>query len=84
MVTLDDPGESVIDPHVYVLCAGCADKLMPPRGWTLQDRRQKPPLFLERDPRTVTVDVVDVIGDEASVPEPAPQHSRQLFFGHSA
>ena len=33
-------------PHAYGLCVGCADRLQPPRGWTLDDRRASPALFL--------------------------------------
>lgn len=81
---LDDPPEGVVDPHLYVLCAGCADKLVPPLGWILEDRRQAPPLFLPRDPAMTTVDVVEVIGEDFGEPVNAEPRSRQLFFGHSA
>jgi hypothetical protein len=81
---LEDPA-GMVDPHLYVLCARCADKLVPPRGWELVDRRNKPPLFLPRDPATTTVEIVDVIGeDHHAQAEPEPRSSRQLFFGHSA
>jgi hypothetical protein len=39
LAVLDDPGEP--SPHVYVLCAPCAAKLTPPKGWTLRDRRRE-------------------------------------------
>lgn len=81
---LDDPNDGSVDPHLYVLCAMCADKLIPPRGWTLEDRRQAPPLFLPRDPAMTTVDVVEVIGEDIGVPTRPEQRARQLFFGHSA
>jgi hypothetical protein len=83
--TLVDPIPGRIDPHLYVLCAGCADKLTPPRGWELMDDREEPPLFLPRDPAAATLEVHEIAG-EGSVPEPvpAPDRSRQLFFGHSA
>ena len=81
---LDDPAGVGVDPHLYVLCARCADRLVPPRGWDLVDRRDKPPLFLPRDPSTTTVEVVEVIGEDRSADEGAARSSRQLFFGHSA
>lgn len=70
------------DPHIYVLCSRCADKLITPRGWTLEDRREAPPLFLERDRNVTTVDVVEVVG--AGIGDASTASSKQLFFGHSA
>jgi hypothetical protein len=35
-----------VSPHVYVLCLECADKLRPPRGWVLEDRRSERALFV--------------------------------------
>lgn len=81
---LVDPGDAVADPHLYVLCSACADKLTPPRGWLLQDEREKPPLFLPRDPATVPVEVHDVVGEDVVAHPEEPVRSRQLFFGHSA
>lgn len=81
---LEDPSGHGVDPHLYVLCAGCADKLVPPRGWTLEDRRETPPLFLPRDPAAMTVEVVEVIGRDVEMPAESTSRSRQLFFGHSA
>ncbi|MQB01710.1 MAG: DUF3499 family protein [Actinobacteria bacterium] len=34
-----------ISPHVYLLCSGCAERLRPPRGWVLDDQRNKPAVF---------------------------------------
>jgi hypothetical protein len=28
-----------MSPHLYALCMSCADRLVPPRGWELVDRR---------------------------------------------
>lgn len=75
---LDDPPGHEVSPHLYVLCMRCAEKLTPPRGWVLDDRRATPPLFLdrakEREERT-----------EAALPPPRePERRQQLFFGYSA
>lgn len=43
---LDDPAALELSPHLYVLCRGCAAKLTPPQGWSLEDTRSQPPLFL--------------------------------------
>ena len=44
---LEDPVAGRPNPHLYVLCALCAEKLKPPRGWTLVDRRTDPRLFVD-------------------------------------
>lgn len=76
---LDDPGTGQLSPHVYILCARCAEKLNPPKGWELEDHRSEPPLFVERErPHVVTI----ATGDRE--PEPAASSRRQLFFGYSA
>lgn len=80
---LDDPQTGMVDPHIYVLCARCADKLSPPRGWDLDDRREKPPLFLARGAATTTVAVHEVVGEDI-VPQAEPDRGKQLFFGSSA
>lgn len=46
---LDDPADEQVSPHAYVLCISCADRLDPPRGWLLDDRRSEPPLFVPRE-----------------------------------
>ena len=75
---VDDPPPGEPSPHVYVLCTPCAERLNPPRGWDLIDRRAEPPLFLDERPAAVTV------------LEPTEPHReietqrRQLFFGTSA
>ena len=43
---LEDPTEGEPSPHLYSLCNVCADRLIPPVGWELVDRRVEPPLFL--------------------------------------
>ena len=49
MALLEDALESEVSPHLYALCPSCADRLIPPRGWLLEDRRCVPPLFLASD-----------------------------------
>jgi len=34
-----------LSPHVYVLCTECAEKLRAPRGWVLDDTRNRPAIF---------------------------------------
>ena len=46
---LEDAEGSEVGSHLYALCAGCADRLSPPRGWILEDHRYEPPLFLPRE-----------------------------------
>ena len=43
---LEDPVAGQLSPHSYLLCTLCAEKLTPPRGWELEDHRDKPQLFL--------------------------------------
>ncbi len=43
---LQDPTSGEVSPHLYVLCAPCAARLRPPNGWTLEDFRSDPPLFV--------------------------------------
>lgn len=41
-VTLHDPPEiGSLSPHLYVLCAPCAERLRAPLGWVLEDRRDR-------------------------------------------
>ncbi len=75
---LDDPARGELSPHVYILCTKCAEKLRPPKGWELEDRRSEPPLFVERVAAMVTI-------PPGSEPIEARDSSRrQLFFGYSA
>lgn len=76
---LDDPSNGRLSPHVYILCNKCAEKLRPPQGWELEDRRSEPPLFVER----AATGVVTIPAEPDDVPVPAPSR-RQLFFGYSA
>ena len=75
---LEDPAHGELSPHVYILCTKCAEKLRPPKGWELEDRRSEPPLFVDRIAAVVTIPA-------GSEPSEAPESSRrQLFFGYSA
>lgn len=76
---LEDPPDGAVSPHLYVLCARCAERLRPPRGWVLDDRRSKPRLFVEREP--VVVSATHASADEL---EPAASGRTQLFFGYDA
>ncbi|MEA2461410.1 MAG: hypothetical protein QOH90_1587 [Actinomycetota bacterium] len=82
--TLEDPGPDPISPHVYALCSSCAEKMRPPRGWTLEDLRSRPPLFLDdaRPHRAAAIAIEDEERERRELDlEPA---ARQLFFGQSA
>ncbi|MEA2434661.1 MAG: hypothetical protein QOG54_2118 [Actinomycetota bacterium] len=75
---LGDPVAGHLDPHLYVLCSRCAERLVPPRGWTLEDRRSEPPLFIETGERVT-------VGASAPEVEDEPEQARrQLFFGYSS
>ena len=75
---LEDPATGELSPHVYILCTRCAEKLRPPKGWELEDRRSEPPLFVERVAAVVTIPPEP---EDAAVAESS---RRQLFFGYSA
>lgn len=51
IVLLEDAPGGEVPPHAYALCRACAERLSPPRGWSLDDRRASPPLFLDELPR---------------------------------
>ena len=74
---LEDPPVGQLDPHLYVLCGRCAERLTTPRGWTLENRREEPPLFIETGERVTVGAPSEEIEDE---PE---QARRQLFFGYT-
>jgi hypothetical protein len=74
---IQDPSAGELDPHLYVLCTRCAERLRPPRGWTLEDRRAEPPLFID-DPRKVSVGA-----SPEEVEDEPEQARRQLFFGYT-
>ncbi len=81
LATLQDPPEvGEVSPHLYVLCASCAEKLNPPRGWLLDDLRSQPPLFVSPE-REVAPLAPSAVPDEESDPV---ELRRQLFFGYSA
>ena len=76
---LTDPAPGEQDPHLYVICGPCADKLRPPKGWTIEDLRATPPLFATAG-RPSEISLLPVEPE----PEPVPAAStRQLFFGSS-
>ena len=75
---IEDPTQGELSPHVYILCTKCAEKLRPPKGWELVDRRSEPPLFVERVAAVVTIPA------ETDPPEVDDSSRRQLFFGYSA
>jgi hypothetical protein len=50
LVVLED-ADGEVSPHAYTLCFLCGDALRPPRGWTLEDRRARPVLFVEQEAR---------------------------------
>ena len=74
---LEDPVGDV-SPHSYVLCTRCAQKLTPPRGWTLDDNRAQPPLFLDRLKEREQPAPVEAL------PPPEEPRRQQLFFGYTA
>lgn len=76
---LDDPPDGEVSPHLYVLCTRCAERLTPPRGWTLDDARAEPPLFLERLQERAEPAAVEVLA-----PPEETSRRQQLFFGYSA
>lgn len=45
MVLLEDALEGRLPPQTYALCFICADALQAPRGWELEDRRERPRLY---------------------------------------
>lgn len=74
----DPPSGGEVSPHLYVLCGQCAERLRPPQGWLLEDRRTAPPLFVATGERAAE-------GGVQPFEEPEPVASRrQLFFGYSA
>lgn len=74
--TLEDPPTGELSPHLYALCVLCAEGLRPPRGWTLEDQRSRPPLFGDRSAARVSASRAPEV-EEESVSE------SQLFFESS-
>ncbi|MBW3594724.1 MAG: DUF3499 family protein, partial [Actinobacteria bacterium] len=80
-VVLDDATGGDISPHHYAMCLRCAEKLKPPRGWTIDDRRVAVPLFAsERTDRRVSVPEAP---SNQEGRDSEPDEARQLFFGSS-
>ena len=71
---LHDPPDGEMSPHLYALCVSCAEKLSPPRGWTLEDERLEPRLF------AASAGMVRATRFEDTV-EPATTVTAQHFFG---
>lgn len=87
LALLQDPPETgAVSPHLYVLCAHCAERLRPPQGWMLDDTRSEPPLFVAAEPPVGPLVLHDGSGlDEGSENDSEEASSRrQLFFGYSA
>jgi hypothetical protein len=78
LALLDDPPAGRPSPHVYVMCGRCAERLRPPIGWDLEDRRSEPPLFLEPRP------ALDSRSEEALAERLENGPRTQLFFGYRA
>jgi len=80
---LHDPIRGEMSPHLYALCAPCAEHLRAPRGWVLEDLRTRPPMWLERPEPPER----SFMSARASIEEPEPDdesRARQVFFGYSA
>jgi hypothetical protein len=77
---LQDPASGELSPHLYSICRPCAERLTPPRGWTLEDRRSEPVLFL--DEPVPEPPVATTVGSAG--PSAPKDRSRQLFFGSSS
>ena len=76
---LQDHPEGELSPHLYALCAACAERLSPPRGWTLDDERESPPLFAIGSSHGHLA----VVTVEAPAEEEVTVSKSQLFFGSS-
>jgi len=77
-----------ISPHHYAMCLKCTEKLTPPRGWLVDDRRVTTPLFADRPvsivPDSPFRDLSDYDEGGYEELEPAVDDERRLFFGSSA
>ncbi|HEX2240622.1 MAG TPA: DUF3499 family protein [Actinomycetota bacterium] len=90
---IEDRDRRQISPHLYLLCTLCAEKLRPPLGWTLDDRRTKTlaerydsevAAAPSREVETVAPQITRAPARRPEPPlEPAAQ-SRQVFFGFSS
>ena len=81
-VILEDATGADISPHNYAMCLRCAEKLTPPRGWVVDDRRVAVPLFASERPEPAVPVGVEVV-EETIEPEPEWKQGAQLFFGSS-
>jgi hypothetical protein len=77
LITLEDARRPF--PHEYLLCAECAEGLVLPLGWSLDDRRAEPPLFAPGPPLSIA------LPEGRSEDAPAsPSQVTLVFFGESA
>ncbi len=81
-VVLDDATGGEISPHHYAMCLRCAEKLKPPRGWTVDDRRVAVPLFASERPSRASSPLAPTAA-EGNAEETVHDAGRQLFFGSS-
>ena len=82
-VVLDDATGADISPHHYAMCLRCAEKLKPPRGWTIEDRRVAVPLFASERPERSELQREErrlVTSEDRSLDDRSDS-GRQLFFG---
>ena len=81
-VVLEDATGGDISPHHYAMCLRCAERLKPPRGWTVDDRRVAVPLFASERSERHAVGPSSALsphdGDDL-----VADSGRQLFFGSS-
>ena len=76
-IVFEDPRGGEISPHDYAMCSRCVEKLKPPRGWEIDDRRAEPPLFLDQ------VGAARVSREARSDEPEVASTSQQVFFGSS-
>ncbi len=76
---LHDHPEGELTPHLYALCISCAERLNPPRGWTLEDERKEPALFVA----AAATPILSVVRVEEAEAEEELVSRQQLFFGSS-
>ena len=81
-VVLDDATGGEISPHDYAMCLRCAEKLTPPRGWFVDDRRVAVPLFAS-DRGESRIALGAELAELVEAVEPEEEPGRQLFFGSS-
>lgn len=79
-VILEDATGGDISPHNYAMCLRCAEKLTPPRGWFVDDRRVAVPLFASERVESHGPVGIELVADPGELEE---EPGRQLFFGSS-